>query len=57
MKDLKTVAKTSTYPLHSEEPPKSTMFPVLRTPLLIQNQLHLTSQETDSDITDLYIDV
>ena len=51
------VAKTSTYPLHSEEPPRSTMFPVLRMPLLIQIQLHCIAQAPDSHITDLYDDV
>ena len=34
------VQKISTYPLHSEEHPRSTMFPASRMPLLTQFQLH-----------------
>ena len=34
------IQKISTYPLHPEEHPGFTMFPVLRTPLLTQFHLH-----------------
>ena len=44
-------------PYPSEEPPRFTMFPVLRMPLLIQAQLHHASQATDSHIADLYVEI
>ena len=56
MKAMKAVVRTSTYPLHSEEPPRFTTFPVLRMPLLIQIQLDHTAQLPASHIADLYID-
>ena len=48
-------SENSTYQLHSEEPPRFTIFPVLRMPLLIQ--LHHTAQVPDSHIADLYVDI
>ena len=44
-----------TYPLHSEEPPRSTMSPVSRTPPLIQ--FHHTAQVPASHIADLVKDI
>ena len=54
---MKAVVRTSTYQLHSEEPPRSTMFLVLRMPLLIWIQLHHAAQVPESHIADLYVDI
>ena len=56
MMAMKVVVRTSTYQLHLEEPPRYTMFPVLKMHLLIQLQLHHAAQEPDSPTADLYID-
>ena len=45
---MKVVARTSTYQLHSEEPPRFTMFTVLKMHLLIQTQLHHAAWVPDS---------
>ena len=57
MKAMKVVVRTSTYPLHLEEPPRFITFPVLRMHLLTQILLHHTAQVPESHTADLYIDV
>ena len=52
MKETRVVVKILTYPLHSEEPPKSTMFAVMKTSYLIQQ--HHTACIPANHITSLY---
>ena len=56
MKAMKVVVRTSTYPLHLDEPPRFIMFPVSRMHHLIQVQSHHVAQVPEGHTTDLYAD-
>ena len=53
MKDTRVVVKILTYPLHPEEPPKYTIFLVMRTSPLIQQ--HHAAQVPASHIANLCV--